>query len=299
MPRAYVVLARNDLDRNFLQLLDIRPNTSLRNFPYTPPGQTGYISEFAQNDAVSTTGVPQVVDADARGLTAYIKDNVEDVAGGNLATSDADAATIAGDILTLAAAGSALDIASINAAIVATHGAGSDLDGAASASTGSVEDVLRILSGEVYLLKAGAVVSGAANAFAVDPGGAFSTPPNRVQPGGGSGGRSFRAPIVNPNPVDQTPVDPPRNLGAGVTVSTPETADLDYRDIRVIVDTPDLQRSVALGAASKLVSDEFTFVNGRFTYGAGGTALDISGNALPKDGKGRAVIVYKANGEVI
>ena len=53
MARAYITLARRDIDDNMLQILDLWPNSSLRLPPYEPPGQTGYLSWTAQNSTMA------------------------------------------------------------------------------------------------------------------------------------------------------------------------------------------------------------------------------------------------------
>lgn len=303
MARAYIVLARNDLDDNLLQVVDLVPNTSLRNFPYTPPGQTGYLTHFVQNDTVSTSdigGGERALDSTVYGLAAYLVDNVEDTTGGNLSITDGNAANIADAILDRVAAGSSLTLADVNALIVAELGGGNDLEGTAGASTGSLEEVLRILAGEVYRVSEGDSISGAANAFAAAAVGAFVTPPNLIRAGEGAGGREFdTAPYVPPDAISQEEVDPARLLNAGVELEVPATADVNYRFIREIIDTPDLHRSVLLGNLSKLVDSNFSFQNPSFTYGAGGTALDVGGAVIPTDWSGRACVVYKADGTVI
>ena len=255
MPRAYIVLTRNDLDENLLQLLDLVPNTSTRNFPYTPEGQTGYLSNYVQNDAIVLADQGAGVFAPTAtvvGLAAYLMDNVENTTGGTLALTAANAANISAAILVRAAAGTPLTLANLNLDVVAVLGGGNDLEGTLGASTGSVEAVLQVLAGAVYQIPALTPISGAANAFLAAPAGGFTA------------------------------------LGT-----------IGHRNLRVIVDTPDLHRSVLLGAAAKLVDTAFLFNNPSFTYGAGGTATTINGTAIGTNFQGRAVMVYKATGEVI
>lgn len=305
MPRAYITLARNDLDENHLQLLDLVPNTSLRNFPYTPPGQTGYLSLLVQNDAITLVDTGAGVWAPTTtvyGLSAYLMDNVENTSGGNESLTAAEAGNIAADILVRVAAGTSLELANINADIVSELGAGNDLEGTAGASTGSVEAVLQIISGAVYRLTALVPISGAANAFLAAAVGVFTTFPNQIRAfDTGAGGRKSTGTttVVQSGPISQAEVDPDRLMNADVVLDTPATADLTHREIRTIVDTPDLHRSVLLGAGSQLTNTAYTFENPSFTYGAGGTATTVDGTAIGTDFQGRAVVVYKATGEVI
>jgi len=172
MPRAYIALNRNDLPDNLLQFVDVTPNTSQMrgNHTHGPSGagQTGYITYTPQNVLPVTAGAgPFTMDGDTMGLAAYIFGNVEDVFGGNITPVPADALAIADAILARSMGGLALALADINTLIVATLGAGADLDGAGagSASTGSVDDVLRVLSGEVYQIDDGTTVAGIGGAF--------------------------------------------------------------------------------------------------------------------------------------
>lgn len=178
MARNYIVLIRTDIPQGVLQVLDLQPNTSTKNLVYEPEGQTCYRSYIAQNDTVAVTGVPLVTDAEYKGLAAYFIDHVENVGGGNLALTAAQANGVAAGIVAVRNAGGPLTLSVINTVINAVAGITvSDLNGlvAGSNSSGSVEDVLRILAGEEYVLPAGSTVSGALSAF-VAAVGAFVSP---------------------------------------------------------------------------------------------------------------------------
>ena len=166
MPRAYICFARNDMDDNLLQLLDVVPNTSLRVPSLEGPGQTGYISWFPQNDTV-VTDVPVAntqTTADVYGLAAYLVDNVEDNDNGNIILTDARLLTISTNILAAVTAGNPVTLAAINAIIQAATGGGAS--GLTTAnSTGTLAEVLRILAGEAYYLADNSVLSGAGAAF--------------------------------------------------------------------------------------------------------------------------------------
>ena len=121
---AYPVLARNDLADSLLQILDLKPNTSL-DLPSLGAGQTGYRSDYFQNQAVAVNaGPPITINGTTYGVRAYILDTIEDPTG-NAPTSVADAATIANLIFAQVAAGGDLLVATLNAFVVAVHGAGS------------------------------------------------------------------------------------------------------------------------------------------------------------------------------
>lgn len=165
--RAYICLARNDLDSNLLQVLDLFPNSSLETVYTAYRGQTGYLTWAPQSDTVVTHDSGAGVwhsSAIYYGLAAYILDNVEDNDNGNTVLTDARANLISGDLLTISAAGTALTLATIDARIQVRTGAGAS--GLTTAhSTGTVEEVLRIVSGESYYLPAESVMSAAARGF--------------------------------------------------------------------------------------------------------------------------------------
>lgn len=265
MARAFICLARNDIEDNFLQVLDLKPNSSLRVPAYEPPGQTGYVTWAPQADVVATTdggGGVWSTNAIYDGLAAYLIDNVENVGAGPLLNDSLTAAQangIADRILTRVANGQVLTLADINTAINAEAGvAVSDLNGvvANSNSTGSAAGVLRILSGEAYRLPAASQVSDAGNAF----------------------------PVV----VVHTP------LGAFVALGA-----AGFRNFRQIIDTGALHLSVLSGVLSHLAVATYVWLNPGFTYGAGGTALTVGGDVLPATGAARAITVYDATGAVI
>lgn len=193
MARAYPVLARNDLPDNLLQFVDVRPNTSQANVPFEGVGNTGYLTHWFQNDAVVVTDIGAGViqtNADYHGLMAYLIDNVENVGGGDIILTPAEAVAIANVLLARVAASQDLDLAAINIAInTPATVTNSDLNGvvANSDSTGSVADVLAILSGEVYLLPGGTTISGAGGAFL-----AGATPQGYFLSPGDTGYRHFR-----------------------------------------------------------------------------------------------------------
>jgi len=260
MARAYICLARNDVEDNFLQVLDLKPNSSQMGI-YDRMGQTGYITWAPQNDTVVLTdpgGNVHALDGDCKGLAAYMIDNVEDhAAGGDHALTVAKAALIAADILTRVAAGQALALANLNTIIAARASVGSDLTGVGTNSRGSVEHVLRILSGEVYLVPDGTQVADAdAHAAGKFPVHAFV---NRF-----------------------------------VT-----SASSDWRNFRPFVETGVMHASALTGALSKFGSGSWEFLNPLFTYGAAGTALTYSGAHIGATGQARALAVYDHEGGVI
>jgi len=297
MARAYIVLLREDLPDNFLQTLDLVPNTSQRSFPYTPDGQTHYESFFlldGVNLAVALTGAgPITVVGDNYGLSSYLVDRIENSgAVGTPALTSAEAVQISGLIEADAAAGNAL-----TAAVIDTHintPAGVLASGlAVGNSTGTVEEIMRILSGERYKLPANTVVEDGANAYVPGIKGYFVTHPNVEGPGSV---RNQYGAVRGRNPFTSGPVVP---LTPPVQTGTEDT---NFNNIRQIFDTGDLHRSAGSGALAEMKAATFTFINSDYTYNTGVAATDavtLAGTNIPAGGQAPAVAVYAADGTVI
>ncbi len=172
MARAYICLARADIEDSMLQVLDLKPNSSQRVPAYDGAGQTAYLPFAAQNSTVAHTDVGGVLTASAayNGLAAYICARVDDVngVGGHGCVSAANANTIATAILARLVAGSALTSAGINTAIQVTL---DDTGIGLGHSTATAAEILRICQGEVFQVASGAAFSGAAGAFLGTAGG--------------------------------------------------------------------------------------------------------------------------------
>ena len=194
--RVYIIPRRNDLAGINMCLHDLKPNAGQKNGVYDGTPQNIYISEMCDRpgatvvngtqyvsgsfnttltaDAVAddTTGGGNNVNAVATttfGLAAYLKDRVHRagiaaLGNGELAFAECNAA--AALIVDDAEAGVTLDITRINAHLAATVDQ-TDLTGASgnSVSFGAVEDIIRILSGEVYRVPALTIIESAAGAF--------------------------------------------------------------------------------------------------------------------------------------
>lgn len=161
MAEVYICMIRTDIPDRVLQVLDLKPNESQRNFPYDPPGQTKYLRR-TDNNAVSTQTVGGVITTISaqRGVAAYLIDNIEKggLAAGTGALTAADANTIAAAIIAAMDAPGVLTLVAVNALIAATA-ANSELTNAGgSASTGSLTALLQILAGGVYTVPSGAVL---------------------------------------------------------------------------------------------------------------------------------------------
>lgn len=173
----YIVVRRSDIPNGTLQVLDLNPNESQRNLVYEPPGQTKYLNRF-QNDTVTTvvSGGAILARGNLKGVAAYLIDHVE--AGGLGAGLAALTATEANDaataIIALVDAGSDVDIASVNAAIAGVV-ADSELVATTSASTGNLEELLRILAGAEYVVPTGSILDTDGSTFNPVVSGSFTT----------------------------------------------------------------------------------------------------------------------------
>ncbi len=239
MARAYIVFARKDIHPNRPQILDLYPNTSQRNSVLDGAGQTGYLSWIAQNDTMAAhTNDGGVLKATGTyyGLATYLAARIDDITtapGQHLTPTAPNCNTIATAILARVKAGSALTLAGINAAIQVTL-ATSGIVGTGT-STATVEEILRIVSGEVFKVSATDALSGAAGIF-LGTAGAFVVP---------------------------------------VTTNNVVTYPSDWRHVRTFINTGSLHLSRYSGHLSKLADAAYVWSNASFTYGAAGTALWI------------------------
>jgi hypothetical protein len=152
----YIAMRRTDIPNGVLQVLDLVPNTSLRNQIYDPIGQTKYINRFT-TDTLAALSANLTV-AEYSGLAAYLIDHVEDnVANVMITVARANATAVA--ITALLNAGSAVTVVAVDAALIAAGcGAGTGLT--TNNSTGSIADVLQILAGGQYVLPSGSLIGG-------------------------------------------------------------------------------------------------------------------------------------------
>jgi len=320
------------MDDDLLQVLDLVPNVSQRNPTYEPHGQTGVLSFFAQSDEVVTSpggGGYLILEVDTYGLDPYLLDTVANTGGGDLALTDAQVLDFANLILDQVAAGGTLEQPVIDDLLNSVAGvSGSGL--AVGNSRASVNDILRILSGEVYKIPAGSQVVRPGGEFPHLLHGFFVTPPNVIPalttgPGGRKGGSVtqsvmspgprprrciLRAPSLGPLPRGGLPLRgglprpisrcfPPPPGPAPEAAPQTGTQDVTYRDIRPVVMGGDIARSAAVGTLAKFKASDFQFYNWSFRYGVGGTAVAINGLEIPEDGVYPAVAVFTDTGETL
>lgn len=166
MARAFVVPLRNDLAGMNLQITDL--GSDPQNF---------YIRWFSKDAAVHTAALAvtaaedsdgdlandcHATQAENFGLLAYLRDRVHgDPAGNDDRLTPAQALNVANDIYAAALAGTNLTLAVINGFLEARVAVGTDLTGVTAGSTsfGTVEEILRILAGEVYRVPDNTIVA--------------------------------------------------------------------------------------------------------------------------------------------
>lgn len=166
----YICQTRDDIPNGILQVLDLLPNSSQRNLIYDPPGQTKYINR-CQNETVGVTAL--ATSAEYKGLAAYLIDAVADGADDGALTA-AQANAMATAIITRLDAGSALDVAGINTALQTVQGA-TELTNGATASVGTVANVLKILAGGEWVVPSGTACDTGAGNFKGSVAGAFTS----------------------------------------------------------------------------------------------------------------------------
>lgn len=334
MARAYICLVRNDLEDNFLQVLDLMPSLPGRNGVYDPQAQAEILTFFVRDDLIGPTHATiagDQLDESTYGLAAYLLDRVENTGGGNLALTPAQAEEMSNLLLGRVADGLPLTEADVNASVInATTGvSGSDLTGVLGGSRGQLTDILQILVGTIFKLPEGCLINAAGGGMPLLVNGFFVSRPNLV-PARLTGPGGFKRPFSNqrvPNIASRPigngricivlpPIGPPRPRPRPIggirkcwpvpppppsPSAAPQTGtqDWSFRDVKTILDTGDLHRSALMGALSHLKSSGFSFLNGAFEYGTGGTALTIGGSEIPTSGIAPAVVVYSATGEVI
>lgn len=306
--RIYIVPLRNDLKGLGLSLTDLKPNAGQRNSIYDGEPQNVYLEESldrpgttvvdginyvsgplnttltANAVADDTTGGGNDVTAmqeTAFGLAAYLKDRVHRAgiaaaANGEFAFAECNAA--AALILTDALAGTTLNLARINVHLAATV-AQTDLTGASgnSKSFGSVEDIIRILSGEVYRLPVLTIIENVAGQFR-----------NLAE----------RQALV----AAQTPAQVASQGQFYASGGFLSAGDAGYRARPRLARTGALNLSVQSGVLSHYMGSMSILNSNSYAYSAAAVtawkprAVGLTGTAIPSTGAGPLVAVYDADG---
>lgn len=309
--RAFIIPRRNDLAGMNLQINDLWPNSSQHNLSYDGEGQTHYLRfSYDQPGATTlaggvyasgslTTAVANALSADVDtngaggvdsrttvlneyGLVAYLRERVNAAVGGANTVLTANQATaLAQAIVDKVDAGSALDAAALDAAatvvLAATDFSGNNsVNGiVGSNSFGSVEDVLRILQGETYVV-----------------------PKNTILTANG-GGQVFKT-------LAQRKALVAAAVAAGNTQYVAEghflaASEPGYRSIKSIVSSGHVKASAGEGTLAGC-KKAMTILNPAFDYAgltANPVAKKIGGGSIPATGLWNAVAVYDSTGAVI
>jgi hypothetical protein len=156
MPEVFLIMQRTDIPDGVLQVVDLWPNTSSKNYIYPPGlGQTGYIHNIpdAVADGSVGPGPTFTVTADVTGVAAYLLGNIDTTAGaGSAPFTGAEADAAAAALVAIAQAGTVLDAAAVDAALAVVV-AGTTLSG--GGSTGVLSELLAAMAGRVWSIPAG------------------------------------------------------------------------------------------------------------------------------------------------
>jgi hypothetical protein len=297
--RIFVIPRRTDFPGLNIAIWDLWPNNPQKNNNLDGSGQTFYMgscldlpgsttrngdayvsgstnTSLVAADAVTnmdTTGGGANVDATQTacfGLGAYIRERCMD--GVTSATlSVANAMTMAASIRTAADGGAALTNTAIDALLNAVV-AGTRID--ANFSFGTVEDVLRILSGEVYVSPRYVITATNAHAWRTD---------------------AQRNTLVA---AQITGITGLTFVSHGSFLTTSENG---YRGRPILARTGEANVSMAEGHLH-FWSHSRTFTNPAFAYAAADVtwdhprASDLAGNAIPSSGAGEGLRVYLNTG---
>ena len=171
MAQVYIVARRAEVQNGSVMITDLFPNASQRNTSIDPPAsgpiyvrQVDLGVQGLHRVVLKTTaGVVSFVN-EAKGLVPFLLKNVASGANGDALTIG-EATVGAKAILNLVRTGVAVDLASVNAILelATVGGAGTDLS-----ANSTIEELVRVLAGETYLVPAGSQITLANGNFAVD-----------------------------------------------------------------------------------------------------------------------------------
>ena len=136
----YICLRRDDIPANVLQVLDLKPNTSLRVPSLEPPGQTRYVRRSVATSVTVAGGVVSGSTDPLVGLAAYFADRV-DPGGAQFATGTVlMSGPLAGDVVTFTGPGGVLsqDYTAVENTATGTVTVSTPLAGVAALTLGGV-----------------------------------------------------------------------------------------------------------------------------------------------------------------
>jgi hypothetical protein len=158
----YLVARRSEIKSGHIMITDLFPNQSLANPTIDPKPQGPFYikpaifgSSFGETPNLISNGQEVIVESNAFGLVAYLLRHVEDGTGASLTVSEA--VEIANAVKVLVRSGAVINAVALNTAATA-GGLVTDFDGNGTTSNGEVDHVLRILSGESYVLSKGSKI---------------------------------------------------------------------------------------------------------------------------------------------
>jgi hypothetical protein len=164
----FICLKRTDIPNSILQITDLWPNKSQYNAVIDPPAVGPRYIDAPVTSTISLatpSGVLKTFASAQSGLAAYLLANVQQGGAGGPALTPANGNLAAAALITRMRAGSTLALADINAVLAAVV-AGTELTTAGgSLSTGTVMDILRVLSGVTYTVPAGHQIQAAGPIF--------------------------------------------------------------------------------------------------------------------------------------
>lgn len=155
MAQVFLIMRRTDIPDGVLQVVDLWPNTSSKNYIYPPGlGQTGYVHNIPDAAATGNVGAAPTftTSADLTGIAAYLLGNINTTAGAGAPFTGAEADTAAAALVAIAQAGTVLDLAAVDAALAAAV-AGTSLTG--GGSTGVLTELLSVMAGNVWEIPSG------------------------------------------------------------------------------------------------------------------------------------------------
>jgi len=317
--RVFIVPLRTDFEGMSVQVLDLKPNTSLKNNNLEGVGETHYVPPgidtfgatvfhadayasgsknslgFADAAADDTTGGGNDVlstPGPALGLAAYLRERVQPggvvaAAAGRMAV--ADSITLGTELLNRLGNGDELALADINTVLsnVAFGGTvGTDLDGTAalSKSFGTVLEVFRILTGEVYRSPSNTIICNVANQFRSE---AERDVLVAAQDVAANGGTTF--------------------VSKGAFLTTTENG---YEGIPELAWTEAMAGSINGGQLHEMLgaTQDMTFTNPAFAYAAADVTADMprafywdaaAPHVIPATGVAPGLTVYDEDGNFI
>ena len=154
MPQVFFVMRRTDIPEEEIQVVDLKPNTSQRNYVLTPPGQSGYVSNIPAGAATGFVGAGPTFTTSAAlsGVSAYLLGNVNTTGGAGAPFTGAEADTATAALVLIAQLGAVMDAAAVDAVLTAVV-AGTSLSG--GGSTGVLTELLSAMAGNQWLIPSG------------------------------------------------------------------------------------------------------------------------------------------------